>query len=187
MGHGPPGGDRVVELDALDPDPAQPHECHPFGEQEPPPLPGDGRPAGPVGQPHRPGRRPEDRGAAGGHQQPLGGGVDGLPRPGVVEAEQRHPDLVGPGQRRRRVAHEAEEQWPAPLAAGHAVEGLELGPAHRGELGLHLGHGLPAADVDAAIGAGAGATGVVEAQVAHPLRRHLLGVVGGTDRARPRA
>src|SRR5207237_8504042 len=58
VGHGPAGGDGVVEPDELDPDPALAGEADPLGEQEPPPLPGDRRPPGPVGQAPRPRRPP---------------------------------------------------------------------------------------------------------------------------------
>ena len=187
MRHGPAGWDGVVDPDELHPDPPQTDECHPLGKEEPPPFPGHRGPPGPIRQPHRPSRGQEDGRPAGGHQQRLGGSVDRLHRPGVVETEQCHPDLVGPGPGGRRVTHEAEEQRPAPLALGHAVEGLELGPAHRRQLGLDLGHRSLAADVDTAVGAGPGAAGVVEPQMPHPLRRHLLGVIGGTDDADPGA
>src|SRR5438105_68963 len=76
VGDGPAGGDGVVEPDELDPDPALAGEADPLGEQEPPPLPGDRRPPGPVGQAQRPGRRPQEPRPAGGsgrrHRPPPG-------------------------------------------------------------------------------------------------------------------
>lgn len=183
MGDRPAGSGGVVEPHELHPDPPETGQRDPLGEEQPPPLPGDRRPPGPIRKPDLPRRGKQDAGPTRGDQERLGGDIDGLDQAGVVEPEQRHPDLVGPGQRRRRVAHEAEEQRLAALAAGDAVEGLELRAPYRRQLGLDLGDGLPAADVDAPVGAGAGAACVLEAEMAHPLRGDLLGVVRRADGA----